>query len=468
MNDTEHSARRFAGYAVAFSLVLAILLVAAVLGYVSARPTLLSILSRNAAFEGRYSDAETYLHTLEELDRERFYEETLSLASIADYRSDWDTATALLENELHAGGSDAAYAAFAPKAEELLKQCRYHSALQLYQQQEYTKASRLAASIADYEPAESLYQLSYQAYLNSLPTPELTSLPTPAPTAEPAPAVTHVSAQAESLPSPTPEPQPTQIPFANLVGEANVATGYHHTVFLRPDGTVLAYGDNSCGQTDVGEWRNIVAVAAGAYHTVGLTKDGRVLATGDNAHGQTDVSLYTDVKQIAAGAWNTCLLLRNGQVITLGFQAYEYAAELPAADAVFAGSYGMIVRCGANNHASHPGIAIDDACVSASVSRGYAIGLDDSGIVHTAGVQLPQWENIVQVSAGENAALALTEGGEVLSHVFGTHVRCGFDFGQPVAAISAGANHYAFILKDGTMEIRHADGSVVKPEETLW
>ena len=122
MNGTDHSARRFAGYAALFSLVLAILLVAAVLGYVSARPALLSLLSRNAAFEGRYSDAEAYLHTLEELDRERFYQETLSLASIADYRSDWDTATALLQNELQAGGSDASgIDAALEKAVEVLK-----------------------------------------------------------------------------------------------------------------------------------------------------------------------------------------------------------------------------------------------------------------------------------------------------------------------------------------------------------
>ncbi len=455
MNNTD-SAGRFAKAAVSFSLILSMLLVMAACGYVYTRPDLLSMLCRNAAFEGKYSEAEIFLNKLEEIDRGRFYQELLAVASIADYHSDWDIASALLENQLQNGGDDEAYTAFSANAEEMLKQCEYHQALQLYQQKEYSKAARMAAAISGYDPAESLYQLSYQAYVNSQPTPE----PTPVPTQTPAPAL--------QTTSPAETPASVATTQVREVGQYHVAAGYHHTVFLRPDGTVLAYGDNSYGQTEVSQWRDVVAVAAGAYHTIGLTRDGHVLAAGDNTHGQTDVALYSDVQQIAAGSWNTCLLLKTGQVITLGFQPYEYAAELPSADAVFAGSYGMIVRSGGTNHASHPGIALGDACVASSISRGYAIGINADGMVHAAGIQLPEWKDAIQVSAGENAALALTRNGQVLSKVFGTHVRCTFDFGQPVLALCAGANHYAFILEDGTTEIRYADGTVFRPEETLW
>src|SRR5690606_14171686 len=77
-----------------------------------------------------------------------------------------------------------------------------------------------------------------------------------------------------------------------------LAAGRRHTVALRADGTVLAAGDNKCGQCEVGAWRDIVAVAAGNVHvaantgnahTVGLRADGTVAAAGWNKHGQCEV-----------------------------------------------------------------------------------------------------------------------------------------------------------------------------------
>ncbi len=38
---------------------------------------------------------------------------------------------------------------------------------------------------------------------------------------------------------------------------------------LREDGSVLAAGDNSCGQCDVEEWKDIVDIAAGDFFTAG-------------------------------------------------------------------------------------------------------------------------------------------------------------------------------------------------------
>lgn len=68
-----------------------------------------------------------------------------------------------------------------------------------------------------------------------------------------------------------------------------LAAGRRHTVGLKPDGTVIAAGDNTCGQCGVDGWREIVSVAAasvhvarntGNAHTVGLRADGTVVAAG--------------------------------------------------------------------------------------------------------------------------------------------------------------------------------------------
>ena len=47
------------------------------------------------------------------------------------------------------------------------------------------------------------------------------------------------------------------------VGLGTIVAGGDHTLYLQPDGTVKAVGDNEYGQCNVAEWADIVAVAAG-------------------------------------------------------------------------------------------------------------------------------------------------------------------------------------------------------------
>ena len=71
-----------------------------------------------------------------------------------------------------------------------------------------------------------------------------------------------------------------------------VAAGHTHTVGLRIDGSIVAWGDNSYGQTNVPALPpglNYTQVAAGDAHTVALRSDGSVVAWGDNDSGQTNV-----------------------------------------------------------------------------------------------------------------------------------------------------------------------------------
>lgn len=79
----------------------------------------------------------------------------------------------------------------------------------------------------------------------------------------------------------------------------SISAGSQHTVGVTVDGRVLAAGDNSHGQCDVGAWRDVVQVAAGSLHTLALCADGRVLATGSNDTDQCDVAnwLLTDASE---------------------------------------------------------------------------------------------------------------------------------------------------------------------------
>ena len=455
MNEmSEHqpsSNKRFVIGAVLISAVLLALTTAGIYLYVQQRPVLTADAALDAAFAADYEPLQNHLDTLKTLDQpELYYRTVLDCAKLADYNGDQTLALELLEQP-EADESEA-YAAFAEQAEEQQAVYTYHQAMSLYEAGDYARAARTAAQVRQYEPALSLYELAQAAYQASLPTPVPTPVPTPTPEPTAAPAA-EATEQPQATPVPTPEP-------VSPLPEGRIAAGFSHTVVLMDDGTVRAFGDNTYGQLETGEWQNVVYVAAGAYHTLGLTADGRVLSCGDNTHLQSDVAFYNGVKAIAAGDYASFLLLESGQVMATGYLTYDFLNELTDAQAIWAGSYGLLVKTADGLYISHTSLAVNAECERFAVSRGYAIGADAAGTTFSTTELVPQWTGVKRLSASENAVIGLTEDGTVLAHVFGRNNHASFAFDQPVLAAAAAPNHYAFLLADGTLEIRHNDGSI--------
>ncbi|HEY0406156.1 MAG TPA: S8 family serine peptidase [Pyrinomonadaceae bacterium] len=83
-----------------------------------------------------------------------------------------------------------------------------------------------------------------------------------------------------------------------LTGASALTGGYAHSVALRSNGTVWTWGNNQYGQlgdgtnttrktpVQVGGLNNITAIAAGSSHTLALRADGTVWAWGNNQNGQ--------------------------------------------------------------------------------------------------------------------------------------------------------------------------------------
>jgi alpha-tubulin suppressor-like RCC1 family protein len=116
-----------------------------------------------------------------------------------------------------------------------------------------------------------------------------------------------------------------------------IAAGYNHTLALKSNGTLWAWGRNEYGQlgdgtsgdsnnenTPVQVLTDVVAIAAGTYHSLALKSDGTLHAWGRNNYGQlgdgtsgdsnnknTPVQVLTDVVAIAAG-YNHTLALKSG------------------------------------------------------------------------------------------------------------------------------------------------------------
>lgn len=111
---------------------------------------------------------------------------------------------------------------------------------------------------------------------------------------------------------------------ADLTNVLAVAGGGYHSLALRADGTVAAWGENGTGQTDVpSTLTNVAAVACGWFHSLALQADGTVVAWGANHHGQANAPAgLTNVVAVAGGETHSLALQADGTVIAWGTNDY--------------------------------------------------------------------------------------------------------------------------------------------------
>ncbi len=144
-------------------------------------------------------------------------------------------------------------------------------------------------------------------------------------------------------------PTPTQTTITNVV---QIEAGAFHTLALKADGTVWAWGTNADGQlgdgtaisrptpvqvgVGVSGFTNIIAVSAGDSHSIALKADGTVWVWGGNEYGQvgngtastsdqlTPVmnTTLSNITQISAGIFHNLALNSSGRVFIWGDNFY--------------------------------------------------------------------------------------------------------------------------------------------------
>ena len=235
-----------------------------------------------------------------------------------------------------------------------------------------------------------------------------------------------------------------------------IDVGFYHTIGLSADGRVYSCGDNSYGQCETGQWSGAVAVTAGAYHTAALFPDGTVRATGRNTEGQCNVEGWTDIRQIAAGDYATFGLRSDGTLVSTGFLDYEEIADWSGMVAICAGSYGIAAMRNDGTLWFYPQIKGAETLKNVeqmAINTGYAAAVLKDGSVVSAGCELPDWKNVLAVSASGTAILALESGGFVDASFFRESDFIDFSAVIDAVAVAAGGTHHAVVFSDGTVQV---------------
>jgi hypothetical protein len=221
----------------------------------------------------------------------------------------------------------------------------------------------------------------------------------------------------------------TNVPVDLSVGQ--ISAGAYHNLALLRDGSVIAWGSGAQAIVPPGV-TNVVQVAAGGSYSLALKRDGTVVAWGDDTAGQTDVpSGVTNAVRVAAGGSHGLALLRDGTVAAWG-ENTNGQCNVPL------GLSNVVAIAAGNKHSL--ALRADGAVV--------AWGDNSFGQLNVP----PNLIDVVSITAGAQHSLALTTEGQLVAwgdDSYGQlHVPAGT---SAVVAVAGGGFHNLALRSGGTV-----------------
>ena len=231
---------------------------------------------------------------------------------------------------------------------------------------------------------------------------------------------------------------------AGLNGVVAVAAGGSHSLALRGDGTVVAWGNNSYGQATVpASLSNVVAIAAGTAHSLALRSDGTVAGWGSPAL----LAGLSNVVAISAEGNHSLALRSDGRVVAWGNNSYGQAAVPTAvSNVVFIAGGGSHSLVSARNRA--PSGTLQNTSAVRGMDRVITFGgVDPEGdLLRFRITTLPATGTLYQYENGVRGAI-IDSPGAVVTDPGGRVIYVPPDTGSGQLAIS-----FLFVAGDGTYE----------------
>lgn len=262
-----------------------------------------------------------------------------------------------------------------------------------------------------------------------------------------------------------------------------IAAGARHSLALKSDGTVVAWGQTDNGGADLipAGLTGVKAIAAGANWNLALKTDGTVTGWGaynSNLH----VTGLSNVTAIAGGWYHWLALKADGSLATWSAGASSYTPDtipsgLSNVVGVAAGlefslvlkADGTVAAWGWNEYGQTnvpPGLS-NVSAIATSAAASHSLALKSDGTVVAWGANWagqtqvpPDLTNVIAIAAGHSHSLALRADGSVIA--WGDNTR-----GQAVVppglanikAIAAGESHNLALVFAGPPEILTQSGN---------
>jgi alpha-tubulin suppressor-like RCC1 family protein len=232
----------------------------------------------------------------------------------------------------------------------------------------------------------------------------------------------------------------------------DVAAGQYHMLFLRPNGTVWAWGSKQFGQTGTGVGSSsskdltpvqvlglpkIKAIAAGGYHSLALDENGLVYAWGQNSSGQlgtgstgapqgtpVQVPGLSTISAIAAGENHSLAMGANGEIWAWGTNSN--------------GQLGLGVLSGGTYPTYYPTpaqVSIQDGAAAIAAGSLHSLAVSKSGAVWA-------WGNNYRGQIGNGKSGAYSK------QIAPYNVSLG---GAGAVAVAGGRYHSLALLANGTL-----------------
>jgi hypothetical protein len=220
----------------------------------------------------------------------------------------------------------------------------------------------------------------------------------------------------------------TNVP-AGLSNVVAIAGGHYYNLVLKSDGTVVAWGNNLSGETTVpAGLANVVAIAGGGAHSLALKSDGTVVAWGYNDYGQATVPAgLSNVVAIAGGGNHSLALKRDGTVVAWGYNYYGQT-NVPA------GLTNVVAIAGGGDHS----LALkSDGTVVVWGSNYYGQTNVPTGLV-----------NVVAIAGGLSHSLALKSDGTVVAWGFNNFGQTNVPAGLTNVVAIAGGLYHSLALRN--------------------
>jgi len=275
----------------------------------------------------------------------------------------------------------------------------------------------------------------------------------------------------------------------NLYGQSNipspntgfvaVAGGGYHSLALKQDGSVVAWGWNADhGQCNVPSPNtDFKAISAGVAHSLGLNQNGSVVLWGDNSFGRLNIPPpNTGFIDVSAGWAHTLALKQDGSIVAWGYNLYGQS-NIPSPNtgfvAVAGGGYhslglkndGSIIAWERNDYGqcNIPSPNTGFIAIAAGVFHSLGLKADgsivawgagrpgQSGWPHVGQCNIPQPNSgFVAVAAGGYHSLGLKNDGSIVAWGWNDDRQCNIPPPNTgFVAIAAGGRHSLALKAEG-------------------